>query len=111
MLWTFPTTTDLAPAYSEMSRVVMVSPVLDILTGGQPQAITVNGYSLLDVAYWTVGHQLMVSVANTDYADTNATINIDLPVTPSHISSTPWICVLDVVGTQTEYQGTGCSFD
>jgi hypothetical protein len=90
MAWTFPTTTDLATAYSEMSKVVTVEPVLGFLTGGQPQSISVKGHPLLDVAYWLVGTQIMISVANMDYATTSAKITIDLPVSPSFIASSPW---------------------
>jgi hypothetical protein len=32
----------------------------------------------------------MLSVANMDYATTSAKINIDLPVSPSYIASSPW---------------------
>jgi hypothetical protein len=90
MSWTFPTTTDLATAYSQLSKVVTVTPVLGFLTGAQPQAISVKRHPLLDVAYWTVGDQVMVSVANMDYASTTSTITIDLPVTPAYVSATPW---------------------
>jgi hypothetical protein len=90
MAWTFPTTTDLATAYSEMSKVVTVEPVLGFLTGSQPQSISVTGHPLLDVAYWLVGTQIMVSVANMDYATTSAKITIELPVSPTFIASSPW---------------------
>lgn len=90
MIWTFPTTDDLAHANSQQSQVMTKSPVLDFVTGGQPILVAVHGYELLDVAFWTVGKQAMVSVVNLDYADISSSVDIGLPFTPSSISSSPW---------------------
>lgn len=90
MLWTFPTTPELATANGQMAKVVTVAPVSTFLLGDQPTGVTVKGHSLVDVAYWIVGKQVMVSVVNLDYADTTAEISIALPVSVSSIASQPW---------------------
>lgn len=90
MLWSFPTLDDLATANSKQSKVLTKSPVLGFITGGQPTPISVAGFQLLDVSYWVVGEQAMVSVVNLDYADTSSAVEITLPFTASSIVSSPW---------------------
>lgn len=90
MLWTFPTTDDLATANSQQSKVLTVSPVLDFVTGEQPQPIAIEGEALLDVSYWIVGNQALVSVVNLDYAPTSSAVAISLPFAASSVVSSPW---------------------
>jgi hypothetical protein len=90
MLWTFPTLDDLATANSQQSKVLTKSPVLEFVTGAQPRAISVDGFELLDVSYWMVEQQAMVSVVNLEYADTSSAVKITLPFTASSIISSPW---------------------
>ena len=90
MLWTFPTLDDLATANSQQSKVLTKSPVLEFVTGAQPRAISVDGFELLDVSYWIVEQQAMVSVVNLEYADTSSAVKITLPFTASSIISSPW---------------------
>lgn len=89
MLWTFPTVDELATANSQQSKVLTKSPVLEFITGGQPTPISVAGLELLDVSYWIVGRQALVSVVNLEYADVS-TVEIVLPFTASTIVSNPW---------------------
>ncbi|GAM33624.1 hypothetical protein TCE0_011f00663 [Talaromyces pinophilus] len=90
MLWTFPTLDDLAAANSQQSKVLTKSPVLEFITGGQPTPISIAGFELLDISYWIVGQQAMVSVVNLDYVDTSSAVEIALPFTASSIVSSPW---------------------
>ncbi|PCG92799.1 Hypothetical protein PENO1_086810 [Penicillium occitanis (nom. inval.)] len=90
MLWTFPTLGDLAAANSQQSKVLTKSPVLEFITGGQPTPISIAGFELLDISYWIVGQQAMVSVVNLDYVDTSSAVEIALPFTASSIVSSPW---------------------
>jgi hypothetical protein len=89
MLWTFPTVDELAAANSQQSKVLTKSPVLEFITGGQPTPISVAGLELLDVSYWIVGRQALVSVVNLEYTDVS-TVEIVLPFTASSIVSSPW---------------------
>lgn len=90
MLWTFPTLDDLATANSQQSKVLTKSPVLEFITGGRPTHISVAGYELLDISYWIVGRQALISVVNLDYADIISAIEIALPFTATSIVSSPW---------------------
>ncbi|KAH8703176.1 hypothetical protein BGW36DRAFT_354607 [Talaromyces proteolyticus] len=90
MMWTFPTLDDLATANSKQSKVVTKSPVLDFLTGAQPKGISVEGHRLLDVAYWIVDNQALISVVNLGYADSSSPVSIELPFAAASTASTPW---------------------
>lgn len=90
MIWTFPTVDELATANSEQALVLTKDPVLTSLTGDQPHAIPVNGDALLDVSYWVVGDQALVSIVNLEYASTSAAIAVLLPFNASSITSSPW---------------------
>jgi hypothetical protein len=106
MMWTFPTLDHLATANSLQSKVITKSPVLDLLTGTQPQALSIPGHQLLDVAYWIVGSQALVSVVNLAYAETSSEISIQLPFDAAAISSTPWGSVdWKLSGNALEVQG------
>jgi len=56
----------------------------------EPKTIAVKGHKLIDVAYWAVGEQILISVVNVDYADTRATIRVVLPLAVTGIVSQPW---------------------
>ena len=89
MLWTFPTTNQLAAANGKQAVVFTNQPVLGFLTGGQPAAIKVQGHQLLDVAYWIVGSQAMIGVANLDYAN-GGTVTVHLPFSVTGLGMQPW---------------------
>ena len=90
MLWTFPTEDELAEANAQQAKVLTKDPVLTFLTGDQPKGVVVNSYPLLDVAYWIVGGQAIVGLANLDYTDGNGTVTIQLPFSAMGIASQPW---------------------
>ncbi|KAL3422015.1 hypothetical protein PVAG01_06171 [Phlyctema vagabunda] len=89
MIWTYPTSNELADAHAKMAKVVTVSPVLDFLIGANPIPITVDSVPHLDVAYWICGSQIMIIVANPEYTAVEM-VSIMLPLNPSHITSQPW---------------------
>ncbi|OKL57925.1 hypothetical protein UA08_06437 [Talaromyces atroroseus] len=106
MLWTYPTTDVLAAANSQQSKVLANSPALDFVTGAKPKAIPIKGNDLLDVSYWTVGKQIMVSVVNLDYASTSSAVTIPLPFWASSIASSPWGSIeWDLSGNTLTVQG------
>ena len=90
MLWTFPTEDELAKANGQQAKVLQVEPVLGFLTGDQPTGVMVSGYPLLDVAYWIVGGQAMIGVANLDYTDGEDVVTVPLPFSAIGIASQPW---------------------
>ena len=90
MLWTFPTLDDLATANSQQAKILTKSPVLEFVTGGQPKPISVGGFELLDVSYWILGQQALVSIVNLDYVAVSSSVDIALPFTASSIVSSPW---------------------
>lgn len=92
MIWTYPTTSELAAANAAQAKVVTVSPTLEFLVGAHPVPVVVDAYPLLDVAYWKVDTGVLVSVVNLDYVDTTSTVVITLPFTgnTSTIVEQPW---------------------
>ncbi|EED14640.1 conserved hypothetical protein [Talaromyces stipitatus ATCC 10500] len=90
MLWAFPTVDELATANSQQSKVLTKSPVLEFVTGGQPTRLSVKAFESLDVSYWIVGQQALVSIVNLEYADASSAIKIVLPFPASSIVSSPW---------------------
>ncbi|KAI0481193.1 hypothetical protein GGR56DRAFT_688754 [Xylariaceae sp. FL0804] len=103
MSWTFPASAALEAAHGRIARVAAVAPVSDFLLGAQPAAVAVPGHGAVDVAYWVLGAQVMVGVANLDYAgssSSNRTVEIDLPVVGGarRIAAQPWGSVAWVLG-------------
>lgn len=90
MSWIYPTTDTLAVASGQMGAVITKEPVLSFLVGAQPTKITVKGQPLLDVAYWVVGDQMMVSVASAKYTAITKALKITLPMVVVSIVSVPW---------------------
>ncbi|KAL3713518.1 hypothetical protein TMatcc_002221 [Talaromyces marneffei ATCC 18224] len=90
MLWTFPASDELATANSQQAKALTRSPVLEFITGGQPKPISVAAFEQLDVSYWIVGQQALVSVVNLEYDDTSSAVEIALPFTASSIGSGAW---------------------
>lgn len=88
--WTFPASAALEDAHGEMAKVATTSPVSDFLLGAQPIRLHVDGHKLIDVAYWRVGHQVMVAIASLDYGNEGGAIIIELPDSISSFSSQPW---------------------
>ncbi|MCJ1307948.1 hypothetical protein MMC25_001597 [Agyrium rufum] len=90
MAWTFPPSSALATAHSEMAKVFAVPPVSTFLLGGQPTAISVPKHPLLDAAYWKLGNQVLVSIVNPNHAVISQAISVPLSGKASGIQSQPW---------------------
>lgn len=89
MSWIYPTTPVIADAYSKQAKVVTVAPVVDFLLSAHAQRVSVQGFESLDVATWTLGRQILVSVVNTVNASTPA-VEIPLPAWTKRVNSQPW---------------------
>jgi hypothetical protein len=73
-----------------LARVVTVNPVAGFLTGANAVPIKVSGLPYLDVAYWSVGEQVLVVVASSSYMDSTSLVDIVVPFGVKKIESTPW---------------------
>ncbi|KAI0416754.1 hypothetical protein F5X98DRAFT_173409 [Xylaria grammica] len=85
--WTWPSSEDLFGVHSQMAGVVTRAPVADFLLSGKPERLVVEGYEILDAAYWIEGNRLMVSVVNGGYEDIEESVSIALPVSATDIES------------------------
>ncbi|CAK3738506.1 Hypothetical predicted protein [Lecanosticta acicola] len=88
MSWCFPWTTRLESAHGEMAKVASSKEVSRFLLGGDPVAIASN--SSLDIAYWSVANQILVSVAHVENSTITDAVSIDLPPNVTRIRSQPW---------------------
>jgi hypothetical protein len=88
--WIYPSTEELNDAHGELARVVTVNPVAGFLTGANAVPIKVSGLPYLDVAYWSVGEQVLVVVASSSYMDSTSLVDIVVPFGVKKIESTPW---------------------
>jgi hypothetical protein len=77
-------------AHGAIAKVATVAPVQSFLTGAQPVKVSVEGLDLLDVAYWSVGGQVMVVVASASYVDMKGDVAVRLPIAVHGIDLIPW---------------------
>jgi hypothetical protein len=115
MSWTFPASGTLEVAHGEMAKVATKAPVADFIIGGSPTKVLVEGYELLDVAYWEWDNQTMLGLANGDYVGHDDTVTIQLPTSVKEVSSQPWGSLSwNVVGNKTltvsGFEGLDTSF-
>jgi hypothetical protein len=88
--WIYPSTDELDAAHGAIAKVVTVAPVQSFLTGAQPVKVIVEGLEVLDVAYWSLGGQVMVVVASASYVDVKGDTTVRLPIAVHGIDSSPW---------------------
>lgn len=88
--WSFPTEDILASANAAQAKVFTKSPVLDFLTGTQPEPVKISGHDLLDVACWISGGKAMIGIANLDYTNTTSNVSILLPFKATSLTAQPW---------------------
>ncbi|KAI1856618.1 hypothetical protein JX265_011577 [Neoarthrinium moseri] len=88
--WTWPGSWELFDVHSDMSAVVTRSPVRDFLLNGKPKRLFISGEDVLDMAYWSYGNQIMVSVVNAGYVDIGGPLSIPLPEGTTSIESIPF---------------------
>jgi hypothetical protein len=87
--WVYPDADILSVAHGTIAKVVTNSPVVDFIIGQRPTTVKVSCYAVVDVAYWIVGKQMLVSVANGGYVDIDEPVSFKVPAAAG-ISSTPW---------------------
>ncbi|KAI0123165.1 hypothetical protein BJ170DRAFT_641104 [Xylariales sp. AK1849] len=77
--WTWPGSWELFDVHSQMSAVVTEAPVRDFLLSGKPGRIYVSGPEVLDMAYWVVGSQMLMTILNGGYVDVEGPLTIPPP--------------------------------
>lgn len=89
--WTWPTSQELFDAHSQMAGTVTKAPVSEFLLSGRPGGLVrVAEYELLDVAYWSRGAQMMVSVVNGADGEIAAPLTIALPKKARGVAAVPF---------------------
>ncbi|KAI0908967.1 hypothetical protein F4823DRAFT_458677 [Ustulina deusta] len=83
--WTWPGSADLFDVHSQMASVVTSAPVADFLLAGRPEPLAVEGYQILDAAYWIEGDKMMVSVVNGGYEDIEKSVSVALPASATDV--------------------------
>lgn len=89
-MWTYPTDQSLITAHAEYSNVITANPVLSFLVGAQPTRVPVSAYPMLDIAYWTVGTQTLVSFVNGYNYTLNGLITVNVPFAAKSLKSQPF---------------------
>jgi len=85
--WTWPSSATLFEVHSQMASVVTSAPVRDFLLDGKPGRLVVEGYEILDTAYWIDENKMLVSVVNGGYEDIDKSVSIALPAPATGIES------------------------
>lgn len=90
-LWA-PPTEALAGIHGEYASVVAAAPVKDFIIGEKAQRVVVEGWEILDVAYWRSGSEMLLCVVNGGYVPINETVRITLPdsVSPVSVTGNVW---------------------
>lgn len=90
MSWVFPASTKLNNAHAAFAKVATVPPMSEFLLNANPIPIIGEGLESIDVAYWQIGEQYMVSVVNTQRQENHANVRIELPFSARHIKHQVW---------------------
>ncbi|KAI5918383.1 hypothetical protein F4810DRAFT_692544, partial [Camillea tinctor] len=91
LAWLYPPTNLLAAAASQLAQVVTVAPVLKFLTGANPILLQDGKSGGLDVAYWSLGEEVLIGVTNPNNASASSReITLPSEIHTSQIVSTPW---------------------
>ncbi|PVH92821.1 hypothetical protein DM02DRAFT_575216 [Periconia macrospinosa] len=90
LAWIYPASVELDTALSSLAKVVTTSPVMNFLTGANPVLLQDGKHGGLDVAYWKMGDQVLVSVVAPGESVANAEIPLPGDLQLSRVGSTPW---------------------
>ncbi|KAI0594608.1 hypothetical protein F4775DRAFT_426785 [Biscogniauxia sp. FL1348] len=91
LAWLYPPSDLLAAAASQLAQVVTVSPVLEFLTGANPVLLQDGKSGGLDVAYWSLGEEVLLGVANPNNASASSKeVALQPDIHGSQIVFTPW---------------------
>ncbi|KAI0201145.1 hypothetical protein F4808DRAFT_128717 [Astrocystis sublimbata] len=85
--WTWPGSRTLFDVHSQMASVVANQPVRNFFLGAKPSPLAVEGFEIVDAAYWVKGDRMLVSVVNGGYDDIKGQMSIALPASASEIES------------------------
>jgi len=89
--WDYPTEPGIANITSALSKVLTSSTITSFLVGSFTTALEATGLGRVDVASWTVGKSMLVSVVNKNYIESpEANITIALPGSAAGIGQVVW---------------------
>lgn len=90
-MWDYPTEPGIDNATSALSKIITSSAITNYLLSSFVAAADVSGLQRIDVAYWTVNNNTLVSVVNKNYVDSpDATVTIDLPGKVGSVGQLLW---------------------
>ena len=89
-VWDYPTAASVVTAQGEYAKVVTVDPVRAFLVGASPTTVEVQEWPMLDITYWKVGNQTLVSFVNGYNSTISGLIGVDLPFDVSGIGAQLW---------------------
>jgi hypothetical protein len=90
-MWNYPTEPGIANITSALSKVLTSSTITSFLVGSFTTALEVTGLGRVDVASWTVGKSMLVSVVNKNYIESpEANVTLALPGSVAGIGQVVW---------------------
>lgn len=108
VMWDYPTEPGINNITSSLSRVISSATVASFLLGSFVQMdLPVSGLSRVDVAAWTVGSQMLVSVVSLGYVGTAGNVSVALPVAARGVNATLWGSAWSISGQQLIKSGVG----
>lgn len=100
-MWDYPTEPGIANITGSLSKTLTSSPITSFLLGSFVEALDVTGLDRVDVASWTIGKQMLVSIVNKEYVDKpTANVSITFPGTASAVGQTLWGSSWSISGGQ-----------
>ena len=90
--WVWPTSDDLAAIHGEFATVVAREPVRDFIVLEEARRVEIEGWDVVDVAFWRKGSEMLLCVVNGGYVPINETVSIALPedVAPKSVKTNVW---------------------
>lgn len=80
VMWDFPTKADILNVTNKLAAVLTKEPVASFLVGAKlEQTLKISGAGNIDAAAWIKGDEVLVSVVNLDYGNTNSSVTVSLP--------------------------------
>ncbi|CAD0110957.1 unnamed protein product [Aureobasidium uvarum] len=93
VMWDFPTRVDILDVTNRLAAVLTREPVVGFLVGAPlTQRLKVVGAGNIDAAAWIKDDEVLVSIVNLDYSNTNSSIIVSLPegVMAAKVSKSFW---------------------
>ncbi|KAJ5802930.1 uncharacterized protein N7503_005380 [Penicillium pulvis] len=90
VMWDWPTTTELANVTSALSRVLAGDEVTGFLLGSPTVSLQAKGHSKMDVAGWTLGDRMLVSILSLQTPSWSSSVTVELPERAQSVTQVLW---------------------